>query len=191
MTAAGSELDHGEAVLNSATKTEGARALLYREFGGPSVLRIEPVPECHPEPGQVRVRVKVAGLNPIDVKLRTGLYPQPGCRFPLGTGQDFAGVVDEVAPGAQYFDGSPCAVGDHVLGWTDAQIAARSQLAVSATNLARKPAKLSWDVAGTLQTAALTAQASLDVLNIGKQDVVLVSAAAGGVGLVYAQLARN
>jgi NADPH:quinone reductase-like Zn-dependent oxidoreductase len=62
---------------------------------------------------------------------------------------------------------------------------------VPSLSLARKPAALSWDVAGALQTAALTAQASLEVLNIGDHDVVLVSAAAGGVGLVYAQLALH
>lgn len=189
-TIAGWQVGYAEAVLDAKSMAaESPQALLYRECGGPSVLAIEPVPERHPATGQVRIAVKTVGLNPIDVKFRTGLYPAGDEAFPRGTGQDFAGIVDEVGPEAIYVDGQPCAVGDRVLGWTDSQGAAASHVVVPATNLARKPDGLSWDVAGALQTAALTAQASIDVLAIDESDVVLVSAAAGGVGLVYAQLA--
>ncbi|RHW24073.1 hypothetical protein D0Z08_26360 [Nocardioides immobilis] len=189
-TIAGWQVGYTEAVLDSARTTAGTtRALLYRACGDPSVLAVEPVPAPHPGPGQVRVAVKAVGLNPIDVKFRSGLYPPQDEAFPRGTAQDFAGTVDEVGPDAHYTDGRPCTVGDRVLGWTDSQGAAASDLVVPATNLARKPDNLSWDVAGALQTAALTAQASIDVLGIGEHDVVLVSAAGGGVGLLYSQLA--
>jgi NADPH:quinone reductase-like Zn-dependent oxidoreductase len=188
-TIAGWQVGYAEAVLDATTATGTPRALLYRECGAPSVLAVEPVPEPHPADGQIRVAVKTVGLNPIDAKLRTGLYPAGEAPFPRGTAQDFAGIVDEVTSDARYPDGRRCAVGDHVLGWTDAQGAAASHLVVAPTNVARKPSGLSWDVAGALQTAALTARASLDVLSVGAGDVVLVSAAAGGVGLVYTQLA--
>jgi RpiB/LacA/LacB family sugar-phosphate isomerase len=189
-TIAGWQVGYAEALLDAATTAPGSpQAWLYREFGGPAVLTLEPTPEAHPGPGQVRVVVKAVGLNPIDVKLRSGLYPPGDETFPRGTAQDFAGIVDEVAPDASYADGRLCAVGDRVLGWTDSQGAAATHVVVPATNLARKPDALAWDIAGALQTAALTAQASLDVLGIAGHDVVLVSAAAGGVGLVYAQLA--
>lgn len=187
--AAGANDDLSVLDTAGAVDPRAPRAVLYDRVGDPSVLRIAVIEEAHPGPGEVRVAVKVAGLNPIDMKLRSGRYPVTDGEFPKGTGQDFAGVVDEVGEGARYEDGTPALVGHEVLGWTERQEAAREQLVVPARHLARKPEALPWDVAGALQTAALTAQACLGLLDIGSGDVVLVSAAAGGVGSVYAQLA--
>jgi len=97
-------------------------------------------------------------------------------------------VVLAAGPQATYWDGSPVASGDEVMGWTDGA-SLREELVVPDTDLARKPAGVPFEVAGALATAGLTALAGIQLLDIGPDDTVLVSAAAGGVGMVYSQLA--
>lgn len=163
-------------------------AVRYESFGSPDVLDLVEVPEVHPETAQVRIAVRAVGLNPFDFKMRWGRIPLKTVVFPRGIGLDFAGVVDELGEGASYADGSPVAVGDEVFGWADGGTA-REQLVVAALNLTRKPASVSWEVAGSLTTIVQTAHFSLEALAIGASDTVLVSAAAGSVGFVYSQLA--
>ena len=165
------------------------RAVLYDSVGGPDVLYVGEVETPPLGAGEVRVRVKAAGLNPVDAKTRSGLIPAPpGAPFPRGTGSDFAGVVVAAGPEATYWDGAPVAAGDEVMGWTTGA-SLREELVVPDTDLARKPVGLQFEAAGALSTAGLTALAGLRLLDIGPEDTVLVSAAAGGVGMVYSQLA--
>ncbi|MET9973234.1 NADP-dependent oxidoreductase, partial [Streptomyces sp. NPDC006356] len=192
-TIEGWQIRYGDAALDSTGRPPSAapRAVVYDRRGDPSVLRTAHVEEVRPGPGEVRVAVRIAGLNPFDAKVRYGRIPLPEPTFPAGVGQDFAGTVDAVGEDARYTDGTPVAVGDNVLGWTESQGAARDQLLVDARQIARKPPRLEWALAGTLATAGLTARACLDLLRIGPDDVVLVSSAAGGVGSVYTQLALD
>ena len=90
-----------------------SRAVIYETFGGPEVLELREVPEPHAGPGEVRVRVTAAGLNPMDWALasRPEAAAQFGITVPSGFGYDFAGVVDEAGGGAAGF-----AVGDRVYG---------------------------------------------------------------------------
>ena len=90
-----------------------SRAVIYEAFGGPEVLRLREVAEPHAGPGEVRVRVTAAGLNPMDwlIPSRPEAAAQFGLTLPSGFGYDFAGVVDEVGPGAAGFP-----VGDRVYG---------------------------------------------------------------------------
>lgn len=162
-------------------------AVQYNEFGSIDVLEFAEVAELAPAAGQVAVSVKAAGLNPFDFKLRSGVIPMP-VEFPRVVGSDFAGVVTGLGEGATYADGSAVSVGDEVLGWIDSG-SWREQAVVDAANLARKPAALSWDLAGGLTTAALTAQACIDLMNPKAGETVVVGAAAGAVGIVYCQLA--
>jgi NADPH:quinone reductase-like Zn-dependent oxidoreductase len=162
-------------------------AVQYNEFGSIDVLEFATVDELAPAAGQVAVAVKAAGLNPFDFKLRSGVIPMP-VEFPRVVGSDFAGVVTNVGEGANYADGSSVAVGDEVLGWIDSG-SWREQAVVEATNLAHKPANLSWELAGGLSTAALTAQACIDLMGPKTGDTVVVGAAAGAVGIVFCQLA--
>jgi NADPH:quinone reductase-like Zn-dependent oxidoreductase len=166
--------------------TATQRAAIYAEFGGPEVIRIVRVPVPEPAPGEAIVEVRAVGLNPYDAKARTGFSPSP-VPLPRGIGGDVAGVVTAVAPGAEYADGSPIAVGDAVLGWTMG--AARERVAVPAGQLARKPPGLPFAVAGSLSTAGQTAVASLSVAPVAHGETVLVTAAAGSVGFLYSQLA--
>jgi NADPH:quinone reductase-like Zn-dependent oxidoreductase len=87
------------------------KAVRYSQFGGPEVLQIVDLPDPHAGPGQIRVAVHAAGVNPTDWKLRKGLM---GGELPQTTGREVAGVVDEVGEG-----GTDVAVGDRVFGFSD------------------------------------------------------------------------
>ncbi|MEK9524159.1 NADP-dependent oxidoreductase [Streptomyces sp. NPDC087908] len=158
-------------------------AIVYEEFGGPEVLRHASwvaVPE--PGPGEVRVRVAAAGVNPVDWKRRHGLveafYPTT---FPAVPGLEFAGTVDRLGEGV-----TGLAVGDEVFGWT--KTGAYAQYAI-ADIVAPKPAGLSWEVAASLPVAGETAQRVLDLLGVRAGETLFLHGAAGVVGSVGVQLA--
>jgi NADPH:quinone reductase-like Zn-dependent oxidoreductase len=160
-------------------------AVRYSRFGGPDVLEIVDLPERHPAPGEVRVAVRAAGLNPYDFKVRSTPGYHPGLTLPTGQGNEFAGIVDEIGDGTTAWS-----IGDEVLGWTsfDAQA---EQVIVAAAHLAAKPTGLDWPTAGGIGSASNTASRATDAVRPGPNDTVLVSAAAGAVGLLAAQLARR
>ncbi|MGP2441978.1 NADP-dependent oxidoreductase [Streptomyces sp. JW3] len=164
-----------------------SRAVIHETFGGPEVLEVREVPEPHAGPGEVRVRVTAAGLNPMDWGIASA--PEAAARFgitvPSGFGSDFAGVVDEVGAGVTGF-----AVGDRVHGGALGR-------AVADFVVARPPADALWHtpegigdaVASTLPVAGLTAVAALAAIGPGPGDTVLIGGAAGGVGVFAVQLA--
>jgi len=156
------------------------RALRYTEYGGPDVLTVEEAPEPHAGPGEVRVRVRAASVNPIDTKLRSGAMGGDPAALPRVPGVDAAGVVDEVGPGV---DG--VAVGDEVLGIGSATAAEQAVLSMWTA----KPASMSWPEAAALALGAETAARALDLLGVGEGTTVLVDGAAGGVGSAAVQLA--
>ena len=162
------------------------RAIQFAEFGPASVLQVVDQPEPHPDSGQVRVAVKAAGLNVIDSKLRDGgLQAYIPIQPPSGLGNDYAGVVDEVGKGV-----TSVAVGDEVIGSAPFRSLAE-YVVVDASTPAPKPSGLSWEVAAGIPVAGTSAYNSVNTLGLGPDDVVLVSAAAGGVGVFAAQLAKR
>ncbi|MFT4305422.1 MAG: NADP-dependent oxidoreductase, partial [Microbacterium sp.] len=163
-----------------------SRAALYDRTGGPEVLYVGEVADVRPRPGQVLLRVRAAGLNPFDSKMRAGFIPSEA-RFPRRIGGDVAGTVEAVGDGAEYDDGTPVEVGDEVFGRAGGSVAER--VVGSASELAKRPEALPAEVAGGMWVAGLTAVSCLATIPIGAEDTVLVGAAAGGVGLVAAQLA--
>jgi NADPH:quinone reductase-like Zn-dependent oxidoreductase len=165
------------------------RAVQYQRYGGPEVLEIADVEEPHPAAGQVRIRVRAAGVNAADWKFREGLFTggKP-LEAPAGVGLDAAGVVDEVGEGV-----TGVAVGDHVFGSGRATFAEHAVL----TDWAPMPRHLSFEEAaatpGPFDTA-VRALAAVDAqAGKGEQegDTVVVSGAAGGVGTALIQLARS
>jgi NADPH:quinone reductase-like Zn-dependent oxidoreductase len=168
-----------------------SRAVIYETFGGPEVLQLRDVPEPHAGPGEVRVRVTAAGLNPMDGDLAS--RPEVAARFgialPSGFGYDFAGVVDEVGSGATGF-----AVGERVyggaLGRAVADFVAVKASPEGAEALWRTPDGVSDEVASTLPVAGATAAAALAAIGLRSGDTVLIGGAAGGVGVFAVQLAR-
>ncbi|MEO7121734.1 MAG: NADP-dependent oxidoreductase [Lacisediminihabitans sp.] len=158
------------------------QAVSFARYGGPEVLEVIEVPEKQAGEGQVRVAVRTAGLNPFDVKVRHGVLPKH--TLPSLQGSEFAGVVDQVGAGVTQWR-----VGDEVLGWIG-RGAQAEQVVVAATSLTAKPQGLDWVTAGGLGLVGNTAKRATDSLSLGAHDTVLVSGAAGGVGLLSAQFAR-
>ena len=163
------------------------QAVRFDEYGGLDVLRIAEVGRPVPGPGQAVVRVKAAGINPGEAKIRSGLLAQRfPATFPSGEGSDLAGVVEELGAGV-----TGLAVGDEVLGWTDNRASHAEFVVVEAAHLLPKPAGVSWEVAGALFVAGVTAYAMVRAVSLRAGDNVVVSGAAGGVGSIAVQLARK
>jgi NADPH:quinone reductase-like Zn-dependent oxidoreductase len=158
------------------------RVVVFEEFGGPEVLKVQDVEEPHAGPGQVRVKVQAAGVNPFDTKVRAGLtkgFVDPV--LPAIPGFEVAGVVDEAGDGAEF------AVGDEVVGWSEG--GSYAEYAIGG-NLARKPAGLGWEQAVGVPVAGETAQRVLDLLGVKSGETILIHGAAGAVGSVAVQLAK-
>ncbi|MFJ4657869.1 NADP-dependent oxidoreductase [Nocardia sp. NPDC088792] len=165
-----------------------SRAVVYETYGGPEVLEVREVPEPHAGPGQVRIRVRAAGLNPMDGVFSS--QPEFAARFgltvPSGFGYDFAGVVDEAGTGATGF-----AVGDRVYGGAMARaVADFVVIDTPAETLWHTPEGIGDEVASTLPVAGRTAAAALAAIGLRSGDTVLIGGAAGGVGVFAVQLAR-
>ena len=162
------------------------RAVRFDRYGGRDVLSVADVEVGPPPEGEVLVAVRAAGLNPGEAKIREGyLHDRFPATFPSGEGSDLAGVVTEVGPGVESFS-----TGDEVLGWTDRRASHAELVAVPAEQLIPKPPTMSWEVAGSLFVVGTTAYAAVAAVGAGSGDTVVVSAAAGGVGSVTAQLAK-
>ncbi|RSM44192.1 NADP-dependent oxidoreductase [Amycolatopsis balhimycina DSM 5908] len=158
------------------------KAIVYGEYGGPEVLRLEDIEEPHAGPGQVRLKVVAAGVNPVDYKIRRGWMPDMApASLPAIPGVEAAGVVDEVGPGVTGVE-----VGDEVLAPTVTGSYAEYALA---DDFARKPAGLGWETAAALPVALETADRVLDTLMAADGETLLVHGAAGPVGAFGVQLA--
>ncbi|MDF3292518.1 NADP-dependent oxidoreductase [Streptomyces silvisoli] len=166
------------------------KAIVVRAYGGLENLEIAEVPERKVGPDDVLVRVRAAGVNPVDWKIGKGyLDAMLTVYFPFIPGWDLAGVVERVGPGVTEF-----APGDEVYGYARmdyVQHGTYAELAsVPLRTLARKPASLDWVRAAGLPLAGLTAYQSLRAVGgPGAGRTVLVHAAAGGVGSLATQIA--
>jgi NADPH:quinone reductase-like Zn-dependent oxidoreductase len=163
------------------------KAVRFDEYGDVDVLKVADVPVPDPGAGQVLVRVRAAGINPGEAKIREGLlHARWPATFPSGQGSDLAGVVDQLGPGV-----TTVAAGDEVIGWVDNRSAQAEYAVVDADNLAGKPAEVPWEVAGALGVVGFTAWAAVRAVNLKTGDTVAVSGAAGGVGSLTVQLAKR
>ena len=164
-----------------------SRRVQYTEIGGPEVLHIVEVEPPHPGPGEVRVQVRAAGLNPLDAKIFQGrpTASPHKIEFPMGNGADFAGVIDELGADVTAFG-----LADEVFGGLIYHAQA-DFVVVSPDRLFLKPPSLTMEQAAALDTVGRTAAASVASLSLGPEDIVLVSAAAGGVGVLAGQLAKR
>jgi NADPH:quinone reductase-like Zn-dependent oxidoreductase len=159
-------------------------AVQFPEYGNSEVLRIVDVPPPTAGPGQVRLTVRAAGVNPVDGKIMRGLMRQVlPLELPAGLGTDVAGVVDQVGAGVTAFQ-----AGDEVLGASVTPAYAQFALADPAS-LAAKPGAVPWEVAGSIAGAGGTAWTVLDRLALASGETLLIHAAAGGVGTFASQLA--
>jgi NADPH2:quinone reductase len=156
-------------------------AIRIHETGGPDVLRWEAVESGEPGPGEVRLRHHAVGLNFIDVYHRTGLYPQP---LPFVPGVEGAGVVEAVGAGV-----AAVAPGDRVAYAGPIGAYAETRL-IATERLVRLPEEIDFDQAAAMMLQGMTARMLLrSVYPVAAGDIILVHAAAGGVGLIVCQWA--
>jgi NADPH:quinone reductase-like Zn-dependent oxidoreductase len=165
------------------------KAVRIHRYGGPQVLTYEDAPRPEPAAGEVLVRVRAAGVNPVDWRVRAG-YAREYLKhsLPLIPGWDVAGVVEATGPGV-----SRWTPGDEVYGGLDlARDGSYAEfMCVRETALARKPRSLEFSRAAGIPMEALTAWQSLfDSAGLTRGQTVLIHAAAGGVGHFGVQLAR-
>jgi NADPH:quinone reductase-like Zn-dependent oxidoreductase len=173
--------------VGKATTEVAMKAVRFDDYGDVSVLKVEDVPVPDPGPGQVLVRVRAAGINPGEAKIREGLMAaQWPSTFPSGEGSDLAGVVDRLGSGV-----TTVAPGDEVIGWVDTRSSQAEYAVVDAGNLTPKPAGVSWEAAGALPVAGFTAWAAVRSVSLKPGDILVVTGAAGGVGSLTVQLAKR
>lgn len=156
----------------------------FTEPGGPEVLRLIEVPTPRAGAGEVRVRVRAAGVQPYDCAVRAGWVP-PGAVLepPTIPGNEFAGVVDEIGDGV-----TGIAANAEVLGF--GRLGAYAEwVVVPADQVTAKPAGLPWTVAGGFSAAAQTAHIAVGEIEPKPGETVLIHGAAGAVGGVAVQLA--
>lgn len=162
-------------------------AIRIHEFGTSDVLRTDDVPTPEPGPGEIRIRVHAASVNPVDYKIRQGAYPMVGAEdLPVTMGRDVSGVVDAVGEGADSFDRGALV---HAMISTGGGYAEHA--IVSAGDAAAVPQGLGHEQAAAIPLAGLTAwQALVDHGQLREGQSVLIHGGAGGVGHFAIQIAK-
>ncbi len=166
------------------------RALVTHEWGDPEQMRLEQVPRPEAGDGELLVRVEAAGINPVDWKTRRsgGLMASRGVAPPVILGWDISGVVEAVGAGVDGF-----AVGDEVFGlplFPKVAGGYAEYVAAPAADLAHKPSNITHVEAASLPLAALTALQAIEIAELAAGQLILVHAAAGGVGSLAVQIAK-
>jgi NADPH:quinone reductase len=158
------------------------QAISVRATGGPEVLAFDERELGDPGPGQVRIRIRAAGVNYIDVYFRTGLYPRP---LPFIAGLEGAGEVEAAAP-----DVKGLAIGDRV-AWSSVPGSYASGVLAPAASVVRVPEGVDDAVAAAAMLQGMTAHYLVHGVRATRPgDVALVHAAAGGAGLLLVQLLK-
>lgn len=158
------------------------RVAVATQYGGPENATVIDQPTPEPGPGQVRVAVRAAAVNPIDYKVYSGLFGEDPDRLPIRLGFEAAGVIDAIGPEV---DG--LAVGDEVIGHPIPGASAE-QIVAPASSFVRKPANVTWEEAAGMLLVGVTAIHALTATDVKAGDTVLIHGA-GGVGLAAVQLA--
>ena len=155
------------------------KAIQFTQFGGPEVLELVELDDPQPGPGQIRIRVRAVGVNPIDWKIRSGAM---GGDLPRQTGVEVAGVVDALGDGV-----SDVAVGDRVFA---SAAGGAAELALSSF-YAVIPPSLDFVSAAALPVAVETAERTLGLLGVGPGQTLVINGASGAVGVAAIQFARE
>ncbi len=161
------------------------KAIQIHEYGDAGELKLEDAPRPVLHPGQVLVKVRYAGVNPVDWKIRAGRYKDPQRKFPFILGQDFSGEIAETAGDTDDFES-----GERVFGFAAGTYA--EYTAAPITQIAAIPDQMNFATAAALPTAGLTAlQLIRDAVAVKPGQRVLIDAAAGAVGSIAAQIAKG
>jgi len=162
-------------------------AVRYDHFGGRDVLYVAELPKPLTKAGEVLVRVKTAGINIGEAKIREGklqkVFPST---FPSGQGTDFAGIVEQAGEGVSKFK-----PGDEVIGFSNSRNSQAEYIAVPENQLVIRPKGVSWEAAGGLFVVGTTACAAVEAVGLKSGETLIVAGAAGGVGSIVVQLAKK
>lgn len=165
------------------------KAIGVTTFGGPEALELLDLDEPHAGPGEIRLRVNAATVNPVDVLVRKGLAFVSDAPPPFVPGMEAAGVVDQIGEGAE----TDLVVGDRAIAivvTSGSHGAYAEHVVVPATSVVRAPGEASDVEAATLPMNGLTACMALDLLELPEGGTVAVVGAAGAVGGYVVQLAK-
>ncbi|WP_414939133.1 NADP-dependent oxidoreductase [Amycolatopsis sp. cmx-11-51] len=159
------------------------KKVMFAEFGGPDVLQLIDAEEPHADPGQIRIAVRAAGVNPVDWRVREGqvLGAHPTV-LPSGVGLDASGTVDEVGEGVEGVE-----IGDSVFGEGSSTYAEFAVLSV----WGRMPEGLTFEEAAGYPSVVETALRLIREVGVRPGQTLLVSGASGGVGSAVLQIARE
>jgi NADPH2:quinone reductase len=161
------------------------KAIRVNQFGGPDVMLLEDVPDLKPGPGQVMVRVKAAGVNPVDAYIRSGLYPNLP-NLPFTPGLDGAGIIESIGEGIR-----KVTVGDRVYIGSSISGTYAEQVLCNESQVHPLPERVSFSQGAAMNVPYATAYRALfHRAQAQPGERVLVHGATGGVGIAAVQLAR-
>ena len=178
-------------LLHAQFEETDMQAVMYDQFGDDSVLSLRETWVPQAARGEVQVRGRMASLNPVDFKLRSGMLRMIGRpKRPAITGKDFAGEITALGAGVQGYK-----VGQRVFGSVDpmgGQGSCAQFVAISTNLIAPTPDALSDEVAASLPVASGTAlQALIDIAGLARGQSILITGASGAVGASAVQIARS
>jgi len=161
------------------------KAIVINEFGGPETLMLKELPKPQFGDNEVLIKVKAAGLNPVDTKIRSGNHIScKNLKLPAILGKDMSGVIEAIGSNVSAFE-----PGDEVFGCIASTYA--EYVVASPDSIVKKPASMSFEEAAAVSLAALTAyQAIHDHLRLVSGQKILIQSAAGGVGHLAVQFAK-
>jgi NADPH:quinone reductase-like Zn-dependent oxidoreductase len=166
------------------------KKVIYKQFGNENVLEIIDAAVPVPEKDQLLIHVKAVSINPLDWKVYGGeMKLMSGSKFPKTIGIDFSGIVESIGSNITRFK-----TGDAVIGLVDVFKggALADYVLVKATDLAPKPANISFEQAAALPVTGLSALQIIDELaNIRKGQDILINGATGGIGIYAIQIAKK
>jgi NADPH:quinone reductase-like Zn-dependent oxidoreductase len=160
----------------------------FTEYGGPETQEFVELDTPVPGPSEILVRVKAAGVNPVDYKIRRGMLKDFMPRdLPSEFGSEVSGVVEQTGQDVEGFS-----VGDEVFGAPAPTHGAFSEYTVTGSaNTAHKPPQVSFTDAATLPVAAATGYDGIEHLGLSRGQTLLITGIGGGVGVAAAQIARD
>ncbi len=175
-------------VRTTAQSGSTMQAVRVHAFGGVDALQVERAPRPSPGQGEVLIRVRAAGVNPVDAAIRAGRFGNHRDRLPLVPGVDVSGTIAAMGAGVE-----DLAVGDRVFGMLELQRTGTyaEYVVAKRDEVARMPAALDFPQAAGVPLVALTAQQALfDTARLRAGETVLIQGASGGVGSYAIQLAK-
>lgn len=190
VTVAGAIVFAAAGTTTSLAQASGStmKAVRGHAYGSSDVLKLEEAPRPEPKEDEILVRVFAAGVNPVDAKVRAGMFKQPGAPMPFIPGYDISGVVEKTGAKATKFK-----AGDEVYAYLSLERggAYAEYTIAKESELAAKPKSLTHEQAAAVPLAALTAwQALIEKAKMTEGQTVLIHGGSGGVGSFAVQIAK-